>query len=92
MPREMIVDYPAENSICKTCGQRVRARDRVYPIGAIRDKLRFGVPPLSDQECLFPFRLATGEEIERQRRCSSCEGAGELVGVPCLQCKGTGYQ
>lgn len=48
-------------------------------VSAIRDKLLCGIPPLSDEECLLLFRLATGEEIKRRKRCERCNATGEVL-------------
>ena len=89
-----------EGAICPTCGQSYHARNRVKPIGAIRDKLLHGIPPLTDEECLFLFRVATGETIVRRKRCAECGGSGKHKVVmwcdlpkwiDCPTCKGEGY-
>src|SRR3990167_927065 len=42
---------------------------REQSVAAIRQKLQYGIPPLSDEECCLLYELATGETIVRRKRC-----------------------
>lgn len=71
----------------------------------IRQRLQWGVPPLTHEECVRLYEYATGDTIEKRRRCKSCEGEGKVPLTPmqqrlyldpksaatCRVCEGLGY-
>lgn len=71
----------------------------------IRQRLQHGVPPLTHDECVRLYEIATGDTIEKRRRCQTCEGEGTVPLTPmqqklyidpakaavCRVCQGKGY-
>lgn len=63
-------------------------------IDDIRQKLLFGVPPLTLDECRWLFERATGESLVTKPRCNLCNATGKITrtsDIECPACAGTGH-
>jgi hypothetical protein len=70
---------------------RPRDSDRPF-IQAIKPKVHHCIP-LTSQEVDELWRIATGDRIERRKRCDACHGTGESMiwAGACEYCGGDGY-
>jgi hypothetical protein len=66
----------------------------------IRQRLQYGLPPLTTEECRQLYFYATGDRIEQRKRCERCEGEGRAAIYgriwtyfgECPECAGCGYK